>query len=211
MKLSKREKIMVTLLLFVLLWAVAFRFLLVPMYTGLENKDYEILELEDRKQEMDLYLKRFGGLEDTLKEEQDKAEKHAYFLRDIDDIYVDRDIQTMAEKHQVELKGMDISLPELLGAEDKNTDGEGTQDTENQENIGKGADPAIYIIRCTVTVMGDKNNIMTMADEIYQRNQSVVVTGLDVKMEYSNDGNGNPAATGLRGTMSLEYYYLDEA
>lgn len=206
MKLSKREKVMVTLLAFVLLWAAAFRFVLGPLYMGLENKKYEILELEEQKREMDLYLERFGGLEDTLREEQKKADSHTYFLRNIDDIYVDRDIHGMAERNQLGLLGVTINPPERLEEE---TGGEETQDQETAAAAADGG-AEVYVIRCTVTVVGDKNQIMAMADELYQRDQSVVVTGIHAAMEYSNDANGNAVASGLRGTMDVEYYYLDE-
>lgn len=207
MKLSKREKVMVTLLLLVLLWAVIIRFVLVPMYTALENKHYEILELEERKQEMDLYLERFGGLEDVLTEEREKAENHTYFLKDINDIYVDRDIHAVAAKNQLGLLGVVINPPELVG-DDEKKDGDKAQDQET-EAAKEDDSVKVYVIRCTATVVGDKGNIMSMAEDFYQRDQSVVVTGMHAEMEYSNDGNGNAIALGLRGTMDVEYYYLE--
>lgn len=95
MRFSKRERFLIGILILVLLWTMAFKLLIGPEYEKLIRTREDLLELEGEKDRMDLYLEQFADLEERLKE-QDGEEEDEFFYHDIDDAFMDRHLQEIA-------------------------------------------------------------------------------------------------------------------
>lgn len=213
MKLSKRERFLVVLLLLVLIWALAYRFLIIPGYERLNRTRDLIWELEGEKAQMDLYLEHFPDLEERF-EGMERSEDE-FFYRGIDDSFMDRSLQAMAESTGVEIVSMDFDRPVevdpytgIPGADAAGTDVKAEEDIggtyagERDKTV-----PEQGIVEAIVTLevrCPDSGSIMRFADGIYQESKSVVVSYMDMNAEH---GNGPDEYKGMSGIMEVRYYY----
>ena len=110
MRFSKRERFLIGILILVLLWTMAFKFLIGPEYEKLIRTREDLLELEGEKDRMDLYLEQFSDLEERLKE-LDGEEDDEFFYHDIDDAFMDLHLQEIAKRSGVEIVRMSINGP----------------------------------------------------------------------------------------------------
>ncbi len=97
MKLSKRECFLINLLLLMLIWAAVFRLVIAPNYGSLTYTRQVTDELREEKAQMDLYLDYYPELEIQLKELEGKESREPFFYHDLDDVFIDRWLQSVAE------------------------------------------------------------------------------------------------------------------
>lgn len=196
MKFSKRERFLMGLLIFVVIWVMAFRFMIVPGYRSLVQTSEDLRELGEEKDRMDLYLKQFPDLEEHLETLEEGKEK-AFFYRDIDDSFMDRNLQEMAGRAGVEIVRM--SIEESAPMEVKDGD-------EMPLKSGRMMETGIMMeVKCQGV-----EQVKEFARQVYQKSRSVLISYIDVKDESeagSAGQSGERGDKGLKGMVEVRYYY----
>ena len=108
MKLSSRERFLIGVLFTLIIWAVALEVFIWPCRAGYQ-KSRELME--SRKQEaagMEFYLSHYDELEQKLNEWENLRNKEDFFYRNIDDTFMDRNLQAMAARAGVSICRMSI-------------------------------------------------------------------------------------------------------
>ena len=205
MKLSKRERFLVVLLLLVIIWALAYRFFIIPGYERLNRTRDLIWKLDGEKAQMDLYLEHFPNMEERL-EGMNRSDDD-FFYRGIDDAFMDRGLQDMAGRAGVEIIRMDFSRPAEVDTYTGDVDANDKDaDKSHKAALGEGIVEAIV----TLEVKGrDSASIMRFADEIYRESKSIVVSYMDMDAEHGNGADGTDEYKGMSGIVEVRYYYED--
>lgn len=229
MKFSNRERFLIGFLLLMIIWAVAYSLFIAP---GRERliRTQELRDiLEEERAVTDLYLSNYHELEDQLKEMEESHETEDFFFRDIDDTYMDSNLQDMAKKAGVSIERMAIgeaSGAKLDGSSKKLTDirgesadrGGGQADSSGglAGRSGGSADSSGMeeersdVMETIVTLevaSPDIEGVMAFTEELYQERKSLSVSYLDMENEYGRDSDGQEVLLGMKGIMEVIYYY----
>lgn len=194
MKLSKRERFLIGLVLVAFMWAFAFKFFIFPEYEKLAQNREMLWELQGEKERMDLYLEHFPDLEEKLGE-LEEACADDFFYRGIDDVFMDRKLQAMADRAGVDILRMDMEGPLAVDL------GEATEDAVPMEE---------GIVKAVVTMevkSRDAESVMKFTDEVYQESKSIVVSYMDMEAEHSAGENGQDVYEGMSGIVEVRFYY----
>lgn len=114
MKISKRERFLIRLLMFVCIWALAFRFFIIPEKGRLAEARERLREVKEEQEKAELYLKYYPDLRERL-EGLKKEDDGEFFYRDIDDVFMDRNLQELAGRAGVGIVRLSIGTPEPVG------------------------------------------------------------------------------------------------
>ena len=114
MKISKRERFLIRLLMFVCIWALAFRFFIIPEKGRLAEARERLREVKEEQAKAELYLKYYPDLRERL-EGLKKEDDGEFFYRDIDDVFMDRNLQELAGRAGVGIVRLSIGTPEPVG------------------------------------------------------------------------------------------------
>lgn len=209
MKFSKRERFLIVLLILVIIWALAFRLIIVPGYETLVQTREHVEELAEEKDRMDLYLKQFPDLEEKLAALDEGGEEEEFFYRDIDDVFMDQNLQEMAGR-----AGMDIIRMSIEGPRPMEEKGEEDEETLSQ---GGGLMETVIVMEIESPGVGQ---VKDFAQEVYQESKSVLISYIDMRAEdesgagsagKSGAGGGGQAGgnkgRGLAGIVEVRYYY----
>lgn len=98
MKLSSRERFLIGTLLTIILWTAALEVFIWPGRSGYETSREQMESQRHEKEEMEFYLNHYEELEQTLNKWEALRNKEDFFYRDIDDTFMDRNLQAMADR-----------------------------------------------------------------------------------------------------------------
>ena len=200
MNLSKRERFLISLLLFVLLWALAYRGWIGPEYEALMKTRQQVKTLQDEKGRADLYLEHFPDLEQRLADlkEQEAGE---FFYRNIDDVFMDQKLQEIAGNAGVEITRMSIGEPEAVTEEITN---------EVKDQAVKN-ESLLFVTTVTLEVKcPDVSHVMELADGVYRESGSMMISYMDLETSHEEEtqtGGGSLEAGGMRGIVEVRFYY----
>ena len=108
MKLSSRERFLIGVLFTLIIWAVALEVFIWPCRAGY-RKSMELMESGNQeREEMEFYLSHYDELEQKLNEWENLRNKEDFFYRNIDDTFMDRNLQAMAARAGVSICRMSI-------------------------------------------------------------------------------------------------------
>ena len=107
-ELSVREKVLLSILAFLLLCVVAVRYLLMPAYNRKTEAAANLMQAEQQKQEMDLLLKSMTGLDQRLDEEKIRAASDSFLYKNLSDTEVDRMMQKIAADTGVTVTALNV-------------------------------------------------------------------------------------------------------
>ena len=115
MKRSKRERFLLGLLMLVSIWALALKCFIFPGQGRLSEAREHLRTVKEEQSKAELYLKHYPDLRERLEnlEEEDGGE---FFYRDIDDVFMDRNIQELAGRAGVGIVRLDIGTPVPVGS-----------------------------------------------------------------------------------------------
>lgn len=207
MKFSKRERFFIVLLILVIIWALAFRLIIVPGYGTLVQTREHVEELAEEKDRMDLYLKQFPDLEEKLAA-MDEGGEEEFFYRDIDDGFMDQNLQEMAGRAGMDIIRMSIEGPRPM--EEK--------EDEDEETLSQGGGLMETVIVMEIESPG-VGQVKDFAQEVYQESKSVLISYIDMRTEdesgagsagKSGAGGGQAGGNkgrGLAGIVEVRYYY----
>ena len=107
MKRSKRERFLLGLLMLVSIWALALKCFILPGQGRLAEAREHLRTVKEEQSKAELYLKHYPDLRERL-EELKEEEGGEFFYRDIDDVFMDRNIQELAGRAGVGIVRLDI-------------------------------------------------------------------------------------------------------
>ena len=110
MKRSKRERFLLGLLMLVSIWALALKCFILPGQGRLAEAREHLRTVKEEQSKAELYLKHYPDLRERL-EELKEEEGGEFFYRDIDDVFMDRNIQELAGRAGVGIVRLDIGTP----------------------------------------------------------------------------------------------------
>lgn len=190
MKLTKREQILVIILAFVLLWSVSLSVFIIPEYIKSGKLKSNILELSNKEEDMKRQIELLPTWQEKLTELQEQMEAEQFFYREFDTEKFDRDMQSMAVKHQVSIYSFEIL---------ENDKGETKEDlSENAKEV-----------QCVLGIKGSAESIMNFIDEINTTEKSIVLTNMDVGNIVQKNESGNIEEAGLSGTVTISIFYME--
>ena len=99
MKRSKRERFLLGLLMLVSIWALALKCFILPGQGRLAEAREHLRTVKEEQSKAELYLKHYPDLRERL-EELKEEEGGEFFYRDIDDVFMDRNIQELAGRRR---------------------------------------------------------------------------------------------------------------
>ena len=156
---------------------------------------------------MEFYLSHYDELEQKLNEWENLRNKEDFFYRNIDDTFMDRNLQAMAARAGVSICRMSIGEAVLA---DFPYDTE-MDDPEDSGKEAPGNGPAGGTVMESVITMEiecpDPKGVMTFADEIYREQKSVLVSFMDVEAVYESGEDGQETYQGMKGIVEVRYYY----
>lgn len=115
MKRSKRERFLLGLLMLVSIWALALKCFILPGQGRLAEAREHLRTVKEEQSKAELYLKHYPDLRERL-EELKEEEGGEFFYRDIDDVFMDRNIQELAGRAGVGIVRLDIGTPVPVGS-----------------------------------------------------------------------------------------------
>lgn len=119
MKLSLREKVLLTVFGMVVLFGIAGNFLVLPViknYTAIS--DTLPIKIQD-KENILKSIAIYGNSAELLEEEKQKAQDLNYFWNGIDGSFIDSFIQEKASDNGISLKSVVIDVPDFVDAKEK--------------------------------------------------------------------------------------------
>lgn len=215
MGFSSRERFLMRLLMLSVIWAVPYMAFMIPGYKSYALAQQKLNSLEEDHKRMEFYLSHYEDLENELHKMQAKGNTKDFFFRDIDDAYMDRDLQAKAAKAGVTISRMSIGETTYMEPADRAGEdateperraGEGGTGLENR--WGKNAQPRILETIITMELESpDGEGIMAFAEEIRQEHKSLSVRFVDVVSVYENGDGGQRRDLGMKGMAEVRYYY----
>lgn len=140
MNLSKRERVLLGMLLVLLAFAGVLRFVMMPLHDRMELEREHLEALSAQKMRMDTVLSD-GKLQERYDTETQKAREHYEAFYDTLNTYtIDNSINSLLEEHGLHVQKLTISpyapVPEemLLGEQEKSSSSQGEEEQE-QENL----------------------------------------------------------------------------
>lgn len=192
MRLSKRERFLIGLLLLIAIWALAFRFLLAPGYSSILYTKQAIDEMENEKAVMDLYLDRYPDMEDQIRGMGTGSCKEDFFYQNIEDVFIDRKLQRIADGAGVRIGRMSIGEPHIVELADS-------------ESFG---DQPLMERTVTMEVESrDVKGVMEFADAIYREDKSIWVSFVDLKRESDTGTFSEANVAPMKGIVEVKFYY----
>lgn len=194
MKLSKRERFLISLLLVVIIWVAAFKIFIGPSYSDYINTKQLIGDLEIQKDQMDMYLTLLPTLE-SQRQTLSEADQEELLYQDIDDVFMDRNLQALAANSGVSIRRMSIKESQPVAPL---VDREGS----SVEESGIMKRDITMEISCP-----DARSVLEFADQIKRTPKSLALSYMDMQAEYSAGEDGVETYQGLRGIVEVSYYY----
>lgn len=191
MKLSKRERFLIGLLLLVFIWVLAFRGLIAPSYSSLIYTRQIMDELKQKREEMDWYLEHYPDLDTQFK---DGEEHETFFYQDIEDVFIDKKLQSMAENAGVKIRRMSIGAPRAMEISESEA-----------QIVGEG-----ILMAYVVTMEVDSPNVegvVEFIDEMYRDKKSLEVGFVDMKRESDAGTTSGGKGSGMKGNVEVRFYY----
>lgn len=235
MKLSSRERFLVGALLVTLIWFVALKGFIWPGYAGHRQSEALMESQEAETERMGFYLSHYDELEAQLKEQKESENGEEFFYRDIDDTFMDRNLQNLADQAGVSIHRMSIGeASPVKFADSSETGAYGDKGGENHKESDKSVvtdsikdtskdcamvrargssliQPETGSIMETVITMEvhcpDANSVMTFADGIRAEEKSLLVSYLDMEPVYESGEDGQEVYREMSGIMEVRYYY----
>ncbi|MEG1971905.1 MAG: hypothetical protein RR315_02005, partial [Oscillospiraceae bacterium] len=119
MKLSFREKILLTILGLVILVGMVGRFLIFPVIQNYIALNESSMVKTEKKQNILTVINVYGNSGELLEEETKKAKDLNYFCKDIDGSYIDDFLQKKASAEGIALKSVKIDIPDFADEKEK--------------------------------------------------------------------------------------------
>lgn len=193
-RLSKREYVLISLLVVVLIWFLGWNQVVRPQMDRLKKDGERLSRLETEREQLELYR---GP-------EQDTAAARAggnFFYTGLDDVEIDRLLLQMAAESGADIRRMEIGAPAPV--EQKLPGSEGIVYTE-QNKV-----PLKYIQVSMELEAETFDQIAAMADQIYSLDKSVVTDQMEAAAVYGRDSLENPEFQGVKCTMEVCFYYRE--
>lgn len=194
MKLSKRERFLISLLFVVIIWVTAFKISIGPSYSDYVNNKQLIGDLEVQKDQMDMYLMLLPDLE-SQRQKKPEAGREEILYQDIDDVFMDRNLQAIAADSGSFIRRMSIKDSEPV---DPLVDQEGSPLETNG------------IMKRNITMeltCEEPWSVMEFADQIRREPKSLVLSYMDMQAEYGSGEDGTEVYKGMKGIVEVVYYY----
>ena len=213
MKLSSRERFLIGTLLTIILWTAALEVFIWPGRLGYETSREQMESQRHEKEEMEFYLNHYEELEQTLNKWEALRNKEDFFYRDIDDTFMDRNLQAMADRVGVSICRMSIgeAVPVELSYDMEENGTEDKEKSETKEKSENGDGPAGGVVKESVITMEiecpDAQGVMAFSDEIYREQKSLLVTFMDTGAVYESAEDGREVYQGMKGIVEVRYYY----
>lgn len=209
MKLSAREKLLLYILGFLVVFLGAFRFLLQPSIQAYEEAKIQVEALEGQKQQLEMRLKQLENADENLEKEQKREKQSNYIYMGIDDVFVDRTLQAAAEKNSIKIKSsvIESSVYSEITAYSYNTDSKtslSAQAAEKQEENSDAQQVLSYV--CTISVSGKTVDIIDMISELNSMGKSIMITA--VTSEDNRDID-NISGDEFTGNITATFYYTE--
>lgn len=191
MKLSKRERFLIGLLLLVFIWVLAFRGLIAPSYSSLIYTRQIMDELKQKREEMDWYLEHYPDLDTQFK---DGEEYEAFFYQDIEDVFIDKKLQSMEENAGVKIRRMSIGAPRAMEISESEA-----------QIVGEGI-LMVYVVTMEVD-SPNVEGVVEFIDEMYRDKKSLEVSFVDMKRESDTGTTSGGKRSGMKGNVEVRFYY----
>ncbi len=231
MKLSKREKILLGILAFVLLLGGGVMGLLKPSWAAYTEAKRTLEETEAKKDEIQMILPALADIEDRLHTEEARKWNESFFYRDLQDVFIDRTVTALAAESGVALTTVFIDDP-VLGAvqpfggaafvlapeeaataegggdpyADVNTAEDAADQTENtkkKEQTESGYSAPLY--RCRVEGVGTESACVAYLAGLNLLGQSAYVSDFSITRQEDAEG-GYTGQYAVQAT--IQFYFL---
>ena len=201
MQLTKRERILIFALVFVLLWGVFLYLIFIPQHRKGAAYAAEVRNLQMEKADMDGYLDIAEDLAGRIIIESRSEDE--FFYSELDDVEADQILQQLAGRSGVELISLEIESAEPVWDDE-------TEAVADKESIisrdNRPKEPGTVLMARTVrmNIRGCGDNIMAMADAIRRMDRSLVVAALDVTTQATESEINE-----MEGTLTVIYYFIE--
>lgn len=198
-KLSKREYVLISVLVVVLIWFLGWNQVVRPQRDRLKEAGERLSQLEVKREQMELYL----GMEPETAGAAAGDKGTDFFYTGLDDVEIDRLLLRMAAESGVDILSMEIGDPAPV--ELKLPGSEGIVYTE------QNAAPFAYIQVRMELDSESFDQIAAMADQVYSLKKSVITDQLEAAAVYGTDLMENPEFQGVKCTMDVSFYYMESS
>lgn len=214
MKLTTREKVLLGVLGILVVFVGGFYFLFKPAYESWISAQSEVQSLQSEQQQMTYLLQQLSAAPDNLATEQARTKTLTYFYTQIDDVYVDRTLQSLSNTYGLTVTETEITAPayaEVAAYAAKSGTALSTSSTASASSSSTASaeedTQQIPVYECTLTLSGPTASVVAMADKLHQLGKSVRVTGL-----ATSDGRSIDNITDgvFAGSMTISFYFLEE-
>ena len=225
LNLTKREIVLVGVLLLVLFWFAVGRLVILPAIANNAALQVELADMELQKQDMDTIVAASGNVEQQLADEKAKVTAESYFYRALDDVAVDRTCQALARNHGLSVVSSTITAatetavnpyygaPRVLIYPIK--DSQVIFDEEAAAKLAEdvslqppstedGAElpvTTLPMISNTISVTGPINGVIDLLQEVARTDKSMYVS--DVSLAY------NFTESYFAGTITINFFFLE--
>lgn len=230
MKLSKREKVLLGILAFILLIGGGVMGLLKPTWVAYTEAKQTLEETQAKKDEIQMILPALADVEDRLHTEEARKWNESFFYRDLEDVFIDRTVSSLAGENGVALTAVVLEDPVLgavqsfageslaiapdQAAETADSAGDAYADVKTAEDAAdtktdkSAASESAYtapLYRCQVEGVGTESACVAYLAALNQLGQSAYVSEFTITRQEDAEG-GYIGQYALEAT--IQFYFL---
>ena len=200
MKVTKRDLILIIVLVYIVIVVCGAMFLIKPQFENKQKFEAELEQVQTEKQQKDITIASIPALEKSVADlttEIDELSANFYEYRDNPEVHIQTLIQ--AEINSLtKLNDLSIIAPEFSATTKTVTDAEADENTEI--DIPDGAqviknDPAqpveILSTDVTITLEGSIDNLLAFGDQIQKLNNVIEFNSVYVESKDQNNANND--------------------
>lgn len=197
-RLSKREYVLISILVVVLIWFLGWNQVVRPQLDRLGEARERLSQLEVRREQMELYLNR----QPQLSVDGAAESGTDFFYINLEDVEVDRLLLQMAAESGVDIRRMEIGDPAPV---------ERKLPSSNEIVYELDEVPLKYIQVSMELDSETFEQAAAMAEQIYSADKSVVTDKLEATAVYGRDASDNPKFQGVQCSMDVCFYFVEGA
>lgn len=225
MKLTRREKLLIGILVVLIAGFAGWKFLLNPALQEKMDLESSIEDLSLRKAQVEEIASEADTIKQNLKDAYSEMNTESFFYHGLTSAQADRLLSAFAKAHSVTISEMTISEPEVVGldgfipniaplfssfreqrikfdqqaTEKYLSDAAGLPDTETDESV-----ITIPLCRCVLAVSGKAADVAAMVDEINSAGRSIYVSG------FGDQITGNIENGIYEDSIYVNIYFLED-
>lgn len=220
MKLTKREKILLSILGLLIFWWLVVSIGILPALNQVSEAKAEIQVMDQQKNQMKAVLERYQNIDQMIDKEKEKKSGEDFFYRNIDDVFIDRTLQALAVKHQVTITDNEIADPQTTAVDPLFSElrilnypirdaaaalmgNNQVEETEKPDSTST-EEQVLPLYSNTVMIAGPIENVMNFIEEIRSFGKSVSVS------EIGSNTAENLSGDNFYDQVVINFYFIED-